>query len=167
MHSTPNTDHGFCTISYHCGQGLSEPLVAARSIPPKIRGGSGSRHIRGVREADGNAEIYQIEETIGRNLFLSPRFGGSEPKLKMEDHPMLLKLITVFALSIGLATSAMAQANDGSGGSGGTSDSGESGNTSGSTSGTSSSDKDKDSQGKQESSDCAPGQVKNAAGNCQ
>jgi hypothetical protein len=36
-----------------------------------------------------------------------------------------------------------------------------------STSGSNASDKNKDSTGKQDSSDCAQGQIKNAAGNCQ
>ncbi|ULJ72566.1 hypothetical protein [Rhizobium gallicum] len=74
---------------------------------------------------------------------------------------MLLKLIAVSVLSIGVATSAMAQASGGTGGTGGTSGSGQSGGASGSgsmsdsgsgtsTSGTGASDKDKDSTGKQE-----------------
>ncbi|TCU04840.1 hypothetical protein [Rhizobium sullae] len=88
---------------------------------------------------------------------------------------MLLKLITASVLSIGLATSALAQA---SGASGGTSGSSQSGGTS--TSDVNASDKDKDAAGKQDSSDCVqgktakneatkpvPGTAKDAAGNCQ
>ncbi|NLS08285.1 hypothetical protein HGP14_34430 [Rhizobium sp. P32RR-XVIII] len=95
---------------------------------------------------------------------------------------MLLKLITVSALSIGLATSAMAQSNSGStsgtSGAAGVSGSGVESNNNPSPNSTSNTEKD--SQGKKDSSDCvqgktatnnatktAPGVAANAAGNCQ
>ncbi|WP_205927303.1 hypothetical protein [Rhizobium sp. P32RR-XVIII] len=98
---------------------------------------------------------------------------------------MLLKLITVSALSIGLATSAMAQASGGSGSSGSGTTSG-SGNTGGSagqnqnTSGNFNGGTDAAGGDIRESSDCVqgktatnkagkpvPGTAKRAGGNCQ
>ncbi|NLS03816.1 oxidoreductase [Rhizobium sp. P32RR-XVIII] len=100
---------------------------------------------------------------------------------------MLLKLITVSALSIGLATSAMAQASGGSGGTGGSGSTSGSGATGGSggaqnqnTSGNFNGGSDAAGSDIRESSDCVQGKTaankagkpvagtaKDAGGNCQ